>query len=83
MAGNRVVSKVTMQELKYRRLAENNLRLRDDLSRPRAMVSLASINLINYCSETRDPLLPSVWGPLAKGEDAFAPVEEAACCTVQ
>ncbi|GMK59585.1 hypothetical protein CspeluHIS016_0801910 [Cutaneotrichosporon spelunceum] len=44
MAGNRAISKVTMQELKFRRLAENNLRLRDELSRPRTMVSLASIN---------------------------------------
>jgi guanine nucleotide-binding protein subunit gamma len=43
MAGNRAVSKVTMQELKLRRLVENNFRLRDELSRPRTMVSLASL----------------------------------------
>lgn len=46
MAGNRAVSKVTMQELKLRRLVENNLRLRDELSRPRTMVSLASLKWV-------------------------------------
>ncbi|TXT05472.1 uncharacterized protein COLE_06792 [Cutaneotrichosporon oleaginosum] len=38
-----------MQELKLRRLVENNLRLRDELSRPRTMVSLASLNLVRTC----------------------------------
>jgi guanine nucleotide-binding protein subunit gamma len=36
--------KVTMNELKLRRLLENNARLREELARPRAMVSVASLS---------------------------------------
>lgn len=38
-------------------------------------------SLIRFCKETRDPLLPSVWGPLAKGEDPYAPPQQAGCCS--
>ena len=31
------------------------------------------ISLINYCKSTRDYLVPSVWGPVSKGEDPYAP----------
>ena len=79
---SRAMTKVTMQELKLRRLLENNHRLREELSRPRAMVSIASLSLINHCRETKDPLLPSVWGPLQKGEDPYTPVETGGCCTI-
>ncbi|KGB75819.2 guanine nucleotide-binding protein subunit gamma [Cryptococcus deuterogattii R265] len=58
--------KTSMAELKLRRLNEHNARLREDLARPRARVSEASISLIKYCSSTKDPLLPSVWGPPGK-----------------
>lgn len=30
-------------------------------------------SLINYCKSTRDYLVPSVWGPVSKGEDPYAP----------
>ncbi|KAL1410747.1 Guanine nucleotide-binding protein subunit gamma [Vanrija albida] len=75
-------AKITMSELKLRRLVENNHRLREELSRPRVMVSLSSLSLINYCRETSDPLLPAIWGPLGKGEDPYAPVEQDSCCTI-
>lgn len=72
--------KTSMAELKLRRLNEHNARLREDLARPRARVSEASISLIKYCSSTKDPLLPSVWGPPGKGEDPYAP-PDIGCCT--
>ncbi|KAL7424664.1 Guanine nucleotide-binding protein subunit gamma [Cryptotrichosporon argae] len=75
-------NKATMQELKLRRLLENNHRLREELARPRVMVSIASLNLINYTRQTKDPLIPAVWGTLAKGEDPYAPVETGGCCSL-
>ncbi|ORY29819.1 G-protein gamma-like domain-containing protein [Naematelia encephala] len=74
------MNKATMHELKLRRLQEHNHRLREELARPRIMVSAASLNLINYCRVTNDPLLPHIWGPPAKGEDPYAPVEPSKCC---
>ncbi|MBW0528333.1 hypothetical protein O181_068048 [Austropuccinia psidii MF-1] len=76
--------KQSMSELKLRRLTEHNQRLREDLERPRIRVSDASANLICYCKTTRDYLVPSVWGPLSRGEDPYAPqAAGASCCTVQ
>lgn len=71
--------KTSMAELKLRRLNEHNARLREDLARPRVRVSEASISLIRYCSNTKDPLLPSVWGPPGKGEDPYAPPDTGCC----
>ncbi|VDB97590.1 unnamed protein product [Peniophora sp. CBMAI 1063] len=65
--------KQSMSELKLRRLTEHNQRLRDDLARPRIRVSEASASLIRYCKTTKDHLVPSVWGPVGKGEDPYAP----------
>jgi hypothetical protein len=36
-------------------------------------------SLISFCTGTRDPLLPSVWGELKKGEDPYAPPEQGCC----
>ncbi|ODN77150.1 hypothetical protein L202_05678 [Cryptococcus amylolentus CBS 6039] len=74
-------NKGTMHELKLRRLVEHNQRLREELARPRVMVSVASMNLINHCRSNKDPLIPSVWGPLPKGEDPYAPVDNGSCCS--
>jgi guanine nucleotide-binding protein subunit gamma len=30
-------------------------------------------SLIRYCKTTRDVLVPSVWGPVDKKEDPYAP----------
>lgn len=40
---SRQATRITMSELKLRRLQENNYRLREELVRPRVMVSLASL----------------------------------------
>ncbi|KAI0310463.1 heterotrimeric G-protein gamma subunit (G-gamma, Gpg) [Amylostereum chailletii] len=65
--------KQSMSELKLRRLTEHNQRLREDLNRPRIRVSEASASLIRYCKTTKDHLVPSVWGPVNKAEDPYAP----------
>jgi len=74
-----------MSELRYRRLLEHNQRLREDLARPRIRVSEASASLIRYCKTTRDHLVPSVWGPVGRNEDPYAPQgnKGANCCVIQ
>lgn len=63
--------KQSMSELKLRRLTEHNLRLKEDLDRPRVRVSEAAQSLIRFCSQTRDFLVPSVWGPIDKASDPY------------
>ncbi|CED84667.1 g-protein gamma subunit [Phaffia rhodozyma] len=63
--------KQSVSELKLRRLTEHNQRLRENLNRPRAKVSEASANLIRFCKTTKDPLVPSVWGPVDKKDDPY------------
>ncbi|KAF8261587.1 G-protein gamma subunit [Lactarius quietus] len=75
--------KQSMSELKLRRLLEHNQRLREDLGRPRIRVSEASASLIRYCKTTTDHLVPSVWGPVGKNDDPYAPQANGGCCTVQ
>ncbi|KZT26568.1 G-protein gamma subunit [Neolentinus lepideus HHB14362 ss-1] len=75
--------KQSMSELKLRRLMEHNQRLREDLARPRIRVSEASASLIRYCKTTKDHLVPSVWGPVGKHEDPYAPQKRGGCCVVQ
>lgn len=41
----------------------------------------ADPRLIRYCQDTRDPILPSVWGELKRGEDPYAPPETGCGCT--
>jgi guanine nucleotide-binding protein subunit gamma len=71
-----------MSELKLRRLLEHNQRAREDMARPRIRVSEASASLIRYCKATKDTLVPSVWGPLAKGDDPYAPPASGCNCIV-
>ncbi|KAH7926659.1 G-protein gamma subunit [Leucogyrophana mollusca] len=74
----------SMSELRYRRLLEHNQRLREDLARPRIRVSEASASLIRHCKTTRDHLVPSVWGPVGKNDDPYAPQSKGpTCCVVQ
>ncbi|KAH9928478.1 G-protein gamma subunit [Epithele typhae] len=77
--------KQSMSELKLRRLTEHNQRLREDLARPRIRVSEASASLIRYCKTTKDPLVPSVWGPVPRADDPYQSQGGAGkgCCTIQ
>ncbi|MCJ1228820.1 Guanine nucleotide-binding protein subunit gamma [Toensbergia leucococca] len=54
--------KQSMADLKLRRLNELNSRLKEDLERPRIKVSEASTSLISYCTNTKDFMVPSIWG---------------------
>jgi len=75
-------TKQSMADLKLRRLTELNNRLREDLERERIPVSSAAKSIIAYCNGTRDYMVPSVWGPVPKGEDPYAPPTNAGCCLV-
>ncbi|KAK1756186.1 GGL domain-containing protein [Echria macrotheca] len=75
-------NKQSMADLKLRRLTELNNRLREDLERERIPVSQASKSIIAYCNSTRDYMVPSVWGPVPKGEDPYAPPTNGGCCVV-
>jgi len=72
----------SMSEVKLRRLIEYNQRFREDLDRQRVRVSEASTSLIRYCKTTRDHLVPSVWGPVDKREDPYAPSGGTCSCTL-
>ncbi|ORY80786.1 guanine nucleotide-binding protein subunit gamma [Protomyces lactucae-debilis] len=63
--------KQSMSEIKLRRLSELNIRLKEDLDRPRVKVSEACETLIAFCKNTKDHMVPSVWGPLEKHEDPY------------
>ncbi|KIM29057.1 hypothetical protein M408DRAFT_329080 [Serendipita vermifera MAFF 305830] len=69
-----------MTELKLLRINQHVARLHDDLTRPRARISEASASLILYTKATKDPLLPAVWGGVAKHEDPFyQPSDDKGC----
>ncbi|KAI1812094.1 GGL domain-containing protein [Poronia punctata] len=72
----------SMAGLKLRRLTELNSRLREDLERERIPVSQAAKSIIAYCNSTRDYMVPSVWGPLPRSDDPYAPQQNATCCVV-
>ncbi|KAI9858991.1 MAG: Guanine nucleotide-binding protein subunit gamma [Vezdaea acicularis] len=74
--------KQSMADLKLRRLTELNLRLREDLDRPRVRISEAANGLISYTSNTRDFMVPSLWGNVDKREDPYAPPQSNPCCIV-
>ncbi|CAG8512369.1 31147_t:CDS:2, partial [Racocetra persica] len=57
----------SLADVKLRRLVDFNQRLREDLDRPRVRVSEASNR------NTRDFLVPSVWGPVDRRDDPYAP----------
>ncbi|KAI9361742.1 G-protein gamma-like domain-containing protein [Pilaira anomala] len=76
-----------ISEAKLKRILEYNERLREQLDLPRIPVSEASTSLITYCNSTKDPLIPSIWGPVSKEEDPFVPSAGTAgrgggCCVV-
>ncbi|KAL9614673.1 MAG: hypothetical protein Q9167_000878 [Letrouitia subvulpina] len=74
--------KQSMAELKLRRLNELNSRLKEDLERPRIRVSEASMSLIQYCQNTKDFMVPSLWGSVHKNDDPYAPQQPNTCCSV-
>ncbi|CAO3680855.1 hypothetical protein G6F70_002446 [Rhizopus microsporus] len=76
-----------ISEAKLKRILEYNERLKEQLDLPRIPVSEAASSLIDYCNSTKDPLLPSIWGPVDKEHDPFAPAAggnktSSNCCIV-
>ncbi|GAB5592154.1 hypothetical protein Unana1_07054 [Umbelopsis nana] len=72
-----------LSEAKLKRIVEYNIRLKQQLDIPRVTISEASKSLISYCKEIRDPLVPSVWGPIPKSEDPFtSSTTKTGCCTI-
>ena len=45
-------------------------------------VRLANRSLIQYTKVTKDYMVPSVWGPLDKKDDPYAPTTQGGCCSV-
>ncbi|KAG0082889.1 hypothetical protein BGZ93_002156 [Podila epicladia] len=72
-----VSSSVSDQKLK--RFLEHNQRLKEQLEMRRISVSEASQSLIQYVSNTRDALIPIVWGTISS--DPFSK-QSTSCCTI-
>jgi guanine nucleotide-binding protein subunit gamma, fungi len=90
---NRPQNKSAMTELKYRRVADLNQKLRDDYDRPRCKTSDACNkyyshitplidSLIQYTKATKDYMVPSVWGAVDKKDDPYAPTAQGGCCSI-
>ncbi|KIM95065.1 hypothetical protein OIDMADRAFT_21294 [Oidiodendron maius Zn] len=75
-------NKQSMADLKLRRLTELNNRLREDLERDRIPVSQAANSIIAYTNNTKDFMVPSVWGNVDKKDDPYAPQQSGGCCAV-
>ena len=61
-----------------------DLQSRGDGERPRGVADgpLHFVSLIRHCKSTRDYLVPSVWGPVDKKEDPYAPSSAGCNCSV-
>ncbi|KAG0338745.1 hypothetical protein BG000_003467 [Podila horticola] len=77
MMGGGMSSSVSDQKLK--RFLEHNQRLKEQLEMRRISVSEASQSLIQYVSNTRDALIPIIWGTI--GSDPFSK-QTTSCCTI-
>ncbi|KGO52415.1 hypothetical protein PEX2_110570 [Penicillium expansum] len=53
-----------------------------DSTKKRQAKSNTFNSLISYCNNTRDFMVPSVWGQVDKREDPYAPQQQGGCCTV-
>ncbi|KAF9304826.1 hypothetical protein BGZ74_000425 [Mortierella antarctica] len=68
-----------VSDAKLKRFLEHNQRLREQLEMRRISVSEAGQCLIKYVTNTKDSLLPMLWG--APASDPFSK-QTKACCTV-
>ncbi|KAK9473204.1 GGL domain-containing protein [Dipodascopsis tothii] len=74
--------KQSMAELKLKRLNDLTVRLKEDYNRPRVKVSEACQSIIHYTKNTKDFMIPSVWGSFDKSDDPYNPPSESSCCVV-
>ncbi|KAL3963078.1 hypothetical protein ACCO45_000082 [Purpureocillium lilacinum] len=48
----------------------------------RVPVSVAAMSIVKYCNETKDYMVPSVWGRIPRDEDPYATKQSnGGCCT--
>ncbi|KAF0547899.1 guanine nucleotide-binding protein subunit gamma [Gigaspora margarita] len=73
---------LSLAESKLQRLVDYNQRLRRELDQPRVRVSEASASLIRYCRNTRDFLVPSVWGSVDRRDDPYASTSGTCNCYI-
>ncbi|KAJ3130261.1 hypothetical protein HK098_004308 [Nowakowskiella sp. JEL0407] len=66
-------------EAKLKKLQENNSRLREQLDIRRVPISESAHSLIRYVMSNRDPLLPSVWGPVDKRDNPYQELHKGPC----
>ncbi|ORZ15232.1 G-protein gamma subunit [Absidia repens] len=71
--------RLQISESKLNHILEYNKKLVEQLDMPTIAVSEASESMIRYCSSTRDPFLPSIWGKLEKEDDPFIPHSKRCC----
>ncbi|ORX76381.1 hypothetical protein BCR32DRAFT_224294 [Anaeromyces robustus] len=69
-------------ERKYQKLCRLTNRLRDQLRLQTIPVSKAACSLVNYTISVKDPLLPSVWGPIEKRDNPYAANNTTCSCII-
>jgi len=69
-------------ERKYQKLCRLTNRLRDQLRLQTIPVSKAACSLVNYTVSVKDPLLPSVWGPIEKRDNPYAATKSSCTCNI-
>jgi hypothetical protein len=69
-------------ERKYQKLCRLTNRLRDQLRLQTIPVSKAACSLVNYTISVKDPLLPSVWGPIEKRDNPYAATNSSCTCNI-
>jgi len=69
-------------EKKYQKLCRLTNRLRDQLRLQTIPVSKAACSLVNYTISVKDPLLPSVWGPIEKRDNPYAATNSKCSCII-
>jgi len=69
-------------ERKYQKLCRLTNRLRDQLRLQTIPVSKAACSLVNYTISVKDPLLPSVWGPMEKRDNPYAATNSKCSCII-
>ena len=68
------------QEGRLEKLRKANDQLKREASVSRIAVSEVAAHIIKFCTDTKDPLLPSVWGKLDSWENNYK--EQSSGCTL-
>jgi hypothetical protein len=69
-------------ERKYQKLCRLTNRLRDQLRLQTIPVFKAAGSLVNYTVSVKDPLVPSVWGPIEKRDNPYAATNSSCSCNI-